>query len=139
VYEKYIYFIYLFNFSLYFIANEGIELNDIKYQSLYIVIKLILQHKLKRKRYKALVYIVISYCLIQFPIIIKNYYKIKLLLALASYDYGKLLNSFVQIMTTIGIIPQHYGIGELSTNISARTCNWRSCDSTITSVSITPK
>jgi hypothetical protein len=32
-------------------SNEGIELNDIKYKSLYIVIKLILQHKLKRISY----------------------------------------------------------------------------------------
>jgi hypothetical protein len=29
--------------------NEGIELNDIKYKSLYIDIKLISQYKLKRK------------------------------------------------------------------------------------------
>jgi hypothetical protein len=33
------------------VFNEGIELNDIKYKSLYIDIKLILQHKLKRKSY----------------------------------------------------------------------------------------
>jgi hypothetical protein len=46
-----IYFIWYDNIIQYHNAikyNEGIELNDIKYKSLYIVIKLISQHKLKR-------------------------------------------------------------------------------------------
>jgi hypothetical protein len=34
-----------------YIYNEGIELNNIKYKSLYIVIKLKSQHKLKRNSY----------------------------------------------------------------------------------------
>jgi hypothetical protein len=37
-------YFYLF----YFLFNEGVELNDIKYKSLYSIIKLIPQHKLKK-------------------------------------------------------------------------------------------